>query len=128
MQTLRKRFLSVISIVFVYALIFWAAALPVFAQGPSGGGTKTLQNPLKFSSIETFIEGVLKAIVMVALPIITVFFVYAGFMFIKARGKSNELSDAKKNLVYVVVGAILILSAWVLATLIGGTVSQLLGN
>lgn len=97
------------------------AALPVYAQNQRG-----LENPLRFTSIEKFIEGALQAMVMIALPIISVFVIWAGFMFVKARGKPNEINDAKKNLVYVLVGATLILSAWVLATLIGSTVSQLL--
>ena len=97
-------------------------AMPVFAQS----GQKTLQNPLKFTSIEKFIEGALQAMVMIALPIISVFIIWAGFMFIKARGNSTELGKAKENLKYVLIGATLILSAWVLATLIGATVTQLI--
>jgi hypothetical protein len=103
-----------------------AAFLPfalVFAQTGN-----TLKNPLNssFSTIPGFIAGALKVMVMVALPIITLFFVYAGFMFIMARGKSGDIETAKKNFVYVVIGALLILGAWVIATLIGGTVTQLI--
>lgn len=110
-----------------FALLAWAAALPVFAQTQNcGTGQKCLQNPLRFASIETFIEGVLQAVVMIALPIITVFIVYAGFKYVAARGKPDALRESNKNLMYVVIGATLILAAWVLATLIGGTVTQLL--
>lgn len=89
-----------------------------------------LENPLNsnFSTIPAFIAGALKVLVMVALPIITLFFVISGFMFVLARGNSSKLEDAKKNFVYVVIGALLILGAWVIATLIGGTVTQLVGN
>jgi len=45
-----------------------------------------------------------------------------------ARGNSSKLDEAKKNFVYVIIGALLILGAWVIATLIGGTVTQLVGN
>lgn len=116
----RTRFFSRL---LVLGIMLWAAALPVFAQGVQGG----LENPLKFSSIERFIEGFLRAIVIIALPLITIFIVYAGFKFIAARGNPESLNDAKRNMTYVVLGAILILSAWVLATMIGGTIRQLLG-
>lgn len=109
-------------IIVVGSALMLVAALPAFAQT----GQKTLENPLRFASIEKFIEGALQAMVMIALPIISVFIIWAGFMFIMARGNQSKLSDAKKNLVYVLIGATLILSAWVLATLIGGTVTQLL--
>jgi hypothetical protein len=107
------------------AFIVWAFALPVFAQ--SGAPEKGLQNPLKFDNINDFIAGTLRAIVMIAIPLITIFIVYAGFKFISARGNPGGLSEAKENFKWVILGAILILSAWVLATLIGGTVRQLLG-
>jgi hypothetical protein len=95
------------------------------AQQQNGG----LNNPLsnEFSTVPKFIEGALKVLVMVALPIITVFVVYAGFKFILAQGNPGELEKAKKNFFYVIIGSLLIMSAWILATLIGGTVSQLTG-
>ena len=89
-----------------------------------------LENPLNksFSTIPAFLAGALKVLVIVALPLITLFIVIAGFMFIKARGNSGELTKAKENFVYVIIGALLILGAWLIATLIGGTVSQLVGG
>lgn len=118
MHILQKALSRIIAVM----LIVWAFALPAFAQQTPNG----LQNPLKFEGIQNFVEGVLKAIVMIALPLITIFIVWAGFLFISARGKSGQLTEAKKNFQYVIIGTILILSAWVLATLIGGTVTQLL--
>ena len=109
------------------AILLWASALPVLAQTGGAGGSAKLENPLKFSSLEKFIEGVLQAIVMIALPIIVAFMVYAGFKFILARVNPSGITEAKKNFTYVIIGTILILGAWVLATLIGGTVTQLLG-
>lgn len=94
-----------------------------FAQGAGG-----LQNPTNFPSIEKFIEGVLKAVVYLAIPVIALFMVYAGFKYVAARGNESKVSEAHKNFLYVVIGAILILGAWVFATLIGGTVSQLVSG
>ena len=105
-----------------FILGFCAFALPLaFAAAQS------LENPTRFPSIERFIEGVLRAVVYIAIPVIALFMVYAGFLFVKARGNSSQIDEAKKNFVYVVLGAILILGAWVFATLIGATVSQLVG-
>lgn len=108
-------------------ILVWLFAVPVFAQTGCGSGSTCLQNPLRFSSIERFIEGVLQAVVMIALPIIVAFMVYAGFKYIFARGNAGAISEAHRNFSYVIIGTILILGAWVLATLIGGTVTQLLG-
>lgn len=125
-MTISKSFVLIL----IFSILVLAFALPVFAQSGTtncGAGQKCLENPLRFASIEKFVEGLLKAVVVIALPIITVFMVYAGFMFIKARGKPDELKTARNNFVYVIIGATLILSAWVLATLIGSTVTQLIG-
>lgn len=102
--------------------------LPALAFAQSNCTGTCLENPLKFSSLDRFIEGVLQAIVMIALPIIVAFIVYAGFKYIFARGNAGAIGEAHKNFTYVIIGTILILGAWVLATLIGGTVSQLLGS
>ncbi|MEK7155790.1 MAG: TrbC/VirB2 family protein [Patescibacteria group bacterium] len=114
---------SIFKTVWRYTVAIIVYAVPVIAAAQ-----QTLENPLRFSSLETFIEGVLQAVVMVALPIIVAFIVYAGFKYIFARGSIDKIKDAHKNFTYVIIGTILILGAWVLATLIGGTVTQLLGN
>ena len=98
-----------------------ALSLPFFA---AAAGT-TLENPTSFKGISDFVAGFLRAITLIALPIIALFLVYAGFLFVKAQGEPGKLNDAKRNFMYVILGAGLILGAWVLATLIGGTVSQL---
>jgi len=86
-----------------------------------------LKSPLsaEFNSISSFIAGALKILVMVSLPIISLFIVYSGFLFVAAQGSEEGLSKAKENFKYVIIGAILILGAWVIATLIGGTVTEL---
>lgn len=91
---------------------------------PTGG----LQDPLKFCSIVDFVQGVLQAFVMISLPILSFFIVWAGFKFVMARGNSGKLEDAKKNFYWLIAGAILILSAWALATLIANTINQVAGG
>lgn len=81
-------------------------------------------NP-QLSTIPGFVSAVLKAVVAIALPLISLAFVYSGFMFVIARGNAEALKKARTNFLYVVVGAALILGAWILAELIGSTISQL---
>ena len=120
MKTLVSRILPVTT---ATAFLMLLAVLPAYAA--EGG----IQSPLKpeVSSIPAFIEAALKALVMIALPILTLFIVYSGFKFISAQGNSSKLEEAKKNFMYVIIGSLLILGAWVVATLVGGTVNQLTG-
>lgn len=99
-----------------------------FAIPAIAAAANELENPTSFDSVQAFIEGFLRVVVYIATPIIALFMVYAGFLFVKARGSESGLKEAKDNFKYVVIGAILILGAWVFATLIGGTVSELVGG
>lgn len=117
-----------VELVFTFILsIFVFASLISVAYAADKAG---IPNPLKaeFSNVPNFIAAVLKAMVMIALPILTFALVYSGFLFVSARGKSGPLETAKNNFMYVIIGALLILGAWVIATLIGGTVTQLIGT
>jgi heme/copper-type cytochrome/quinol oxidase subunit 2 len=123
---MKKRFARIIR----YGRIsLFTALLPVvtFAQS----GNTTFQNPTSkagINDIQSFIAAFLKAIVQISLPILTLFIVYAGFKFVFARGKPEGITEAKRNFLYVILGAILILGAWVLASLISTTASQVLGQ
>lgn len=116
------------AIVFASACVFSFLALAIQANAVDTAGI--LANPLNsaFSTIPNFISGVLRVVVMISLPIITLFFVIVGYKFISAQGNPSKLDEAKRNLLYAVIGALLILGAWVLATLIAGTVTQIVGQ
>lgn len=100
---------------------FMLLMIPVSSYANSHG----LRNPVIFPDIARFIEGALRALVTIALPIVAFFIVYSGFLFVKARGNPGELGKAKENFKWVILGSALILGAWVLATMIAGTVGQL---
>lgn len=104
--------------------VLFVASVAYAACSKAGVG---LNNPLSFCTIQDFVAGALKVLVQIALPIIGFFIVFVGFQFIAAQGNDQKLSTAKKNFMYVIIGAALVLGAWVLATLLGATVSQLVG-
>ena len=93
-------------------------------------GSNCLASPLSqsLSSLPAFLSAAFTALVKISLPIITVFIVYSGFLFVTAQGNPGKLEIAKRNFFYAVLGALLILSAWVLATLIGNTLTQIVGS
>jgi uncharacterized Tic20 family protein len=112
---------------YLFALLVLA---PVSAFADScGSSANGIQNPLSsaYCNIPSFIEGFLKAMVMIGLPIVAFFLLYSGYLFVSAQGNTESLNTAKENFKYVIIGAVLILGAWVLATLIGNTVSNIIG-
>lgn len=124
MMGTRKLIRLYASIVLSSIVIYTLALERAFAQ--SG----RLENPLnnEYSSVAGFVAGALKVLVVVALPVVAFFLVLAGFKYISAQGNSERIKEAHLNFLWVVIGGALILGAWVVATLIGGTVSQVVGR
>lgn len=108
------------SIILVFPLLA-AAATTCTAEGDQN----CFKGLTAFPTLTKFVAGALKALVMIAIPVIGFFIVVVGFKFIAAQGNPGKLAEARKNFLYVIIGAGLVLGAWVLATLIGATVSQL---
>ena len=103
--------------------------LPVIAHAKQcdGTGASSVTNPLQFCNIMGFVKAALQLFVILALPVLAFFIVLAGFNFILARGNSSKLERAKMNFLYVIIGTCLVLGAWLLASLIGATISQITG-
>jgi Type IV secretion system pilin len=117
------------NILALFAAIICTLPPVAFAASCGGDGTG-IQNPLSsaYCTIPAFIAGFLQVMVEIGLPIVALFLLIAGYQFIAAGGNPDKLAKAKENFVYVIIGMLLILGAWVIATLIGNTVSQVVGN
>ena len=89
--------------------------------------TGKLNNPLgTTNSIPALITKILADIVTPIGSVVIIFFIiYAGFLFIKAQGKPEEITEAKKILFYVIIGAAVILGANLIAAVINGTIRNL---
>lgn len=86
-----------------------------------------IENPLgsKINSLPDFIEAILNIVVTIGVPIVALAIIYTGFLFVTAQGNSEKLKTAKNALLYTLIGAALVLGAWILANAIAGTVDQI---
>lgn len=107
------------------AVALWTLTGVLYSVGAQACPPGELCNPLKYGSLQEFIAELLRLSVAVATPVLGFFIVYAGFKFVLAQGKETALKEAKINFQWVLVGAVLILGAWALSELIGGTIDQL---
>lgn len=104
-------------------------------NGTSGGQTVTQKiniiNPFKCGGqIECSIPGLLKAIIKnILLPIggvvAAIMIMYAGFLFVTARGEPAKITQAKTALLYAVIGTAILLGAWTISEAIQGTIKQI---
>ncbi|MEK7134385.1 MAG: hypothetical protein AAB819_01505 [Patescibacteria group bacterium] len=118
--------------IFWVAVLFMSRMTDVFAATPSGGAPAikvTLENPIGATSptIQAFLVQALSIVASVGFPVIVLAIIYVGFLFVKAQGNPEEIEKAKSAFLWTVVGAVVVLGAWVIATAIGGTISQLRG-
>lgn len=87
-----------------------------------------LENPLDGSGVNTipdFIAKVLDILLTIGIPVVAFFIIYAGFLFVTARGSEEQLKTAKATLLWTVVGAAILLGSWVLAQALGATINEL---
>lgn len=101
---------------------------PSASTGAGGTGTTVntkLQNPIKYDKLSDFVAAVLKAAVEVLMPFVVLAFIWSGFLFVRAQGNEEQLSEAKTAIYWSVIGAFILLSAWGFAQIIARTVSTI---
>lgn len=97
----------------------------------TSGGTVTdtptfgLQNPIKYPDLQTFLMALLNIVVQYGALLVVFFLVYTGFKFVTAQGNTEKIQEAKQMLVWVVVGAFVLLGVYVIKAAICGTLQQI---
>ncbi len=114
-------------VLIVALLSVLSVGVPFIVFGDVGGGAGapnvgTLNNPLKFSSVCGFFKQLFNAVIMLGVPVATLFIVWAGFKFVLARGNAEALKVARKNAAYVAIGIAVFLGAWFLSQIIAATI------
>ena len=132
-----KNLIVIASLFFVFSLGFLGGLHEVSAQHilnpveedtESGELIGELKNPLAGADIHdipTLIERILEIAITIGVPVVVLMLIYTGFLFVTARGNEQRLTDAKNKLKWVLVGAAVLLGAWVIASAIQATVDSI---
>ncbi|MDD3662421.1 MAG: hypothetical protein PHT84_00990 [Candidatus Pacebacteria bacterium] len=129
---------------FVLVLAFSFMSTMVLAVDDTGGNTggiddtgsntlninTTIDNPLgdELKDIPSFIEAIINIILIIGVPIVTLAIIYSGFLFVSAAGNPEKLKNAKTTFIYTLIGAALLLGAFVLSKAIVTTVEEIKSN
>ncbi len=90
---------------------------------PGDTGSLGIKNPLGSTcTLYDFFQKVLKVAEQIGGVIIVLAIIYTGFLFVKAQGNAEELETAKRAFVWTVIGALILLGATVLSTIIKNTI------
>jgi len=103
------------------------APLRLAAQdaGSSHVGDKGIGDLFKYKDINQFVSGLIGLALQIGVPIAAIMIMYSGFMFVTAQGNSTKIEEAKKMFFYTVIGAAILLGAFVIRDVIEGTVKSL---
>ena len=95
---------------------------------PFGGEGPTkinIKNPIGPDTLIEFVEAILGIIIQIGIPVLVVMIVYVGFKFVMAQGNDGKLTEAKTAFFWTIIGAAIVLGAFVISTVIQTTINNL---
>jgi hypothetical protein len=104
--------------------LFWVIMNVVLVDSAFAADDSLLKNPIKAESFSELIGNIAKAAAKIGVPIAAIFIIYSGLLFVTARGSEDKINKAKTTFLWAVVGAAVLLGAWVIANAIVGTVEK----
>jgi uncharacterized membrane protein YjfL (UPF0719 family) len=95
--------------------------------GSSGGGASPggLTNPIQSESITELLTAILDILLTLAIPILVLMVMYAGFLYVTAQGDETKVKKAHSALTWAVVGGVIVLAAKLIIDLIEATVAAI---
>ena len=130
----------------IFALLIFFSITPfAFAQQSSGGNTFNqiqssggntsnsgssvpLINPLKSgTSLESFLGNILQFVVRIGTIVVILMLIFVGYKFVMAQGVPAKIEEAKKMLLWTIIGALVLLGAQAISMGILATVQALGG-
>lgn len=121
------KFTAVFLLFFVVMTPFFVAiaAQVLPASGEGANPATTIINPIKASTLSELIYNIVDVVVYLGGIVSVIFLIYAGYLFVAARGKSEELIKAKMSFLYTVIGVGVLIGAKVIAEIIENTMKSL---
>lgn len=88
------------------------------------GRSEPLRNPLsRISTIPDLLSAILTVVIVIAIPIIILFIMLAGFKYVTANGNAAQVKEASTALLYAVIGGVMIIGATAIAQIIKNLVN-----
>lgn len=72
-------------------------------------------NPLQSPTLGDFIKAVANIVMQIGGIVAVVFIIWSGFLFVTARGNEEQLKKARSVFFWSVIGAVILLGAYVIA-------------
>ena len=108
----------------ICAIISWSSAVYAADCGTCSGGF-CIPNPIKACGLEQVVKSLVRLLTTISIPLLTLFIMWSGFLFLTARGSDEQLKKAKTVFYWTVVGGAVLVGANVLAEALVNFAKQL---
>lgn len=102
-------------------IISWSSGVLQALAQPTAA--VTVVNPIRVATIEGLLEAILNIVIVLAIPVIVFFIIYAGFLYATARGNAEQIKQATSALTYAIIGGVIILGSVAIATIVKNLVA-----
>ena len=86
---------------------------------------QTITNPLKSNDLVATVKSFINVVIDIGSVVCIIFLIYAGFLFVQARGNSGEITKAKDTFMWTVVGIVILLGSQLIANIVIGTINNI---
>ncbi len=87
--------------------------------------THTLANPFNgVPSIQGLLFAIVDVLLVIAVPILVFFLIFAGFTYVTAQGNPEKIKTASRSLMYVLIGAVIVMGAFAISSIIQSVVNE----
>jgi hypothetical protein len=83
----------------------------------------SLGNPITFAKITDMLVAIINVVIVMAIPIVVFFLIYAGFSYVTAQGNPEKIAQASRSLLYGVIGGVVILGSVAITAIIKNLVN-----
>lgn len=100
---------------------FFFASLALYAYATPG----PIPNPVQSGQLENVLEGIVRFVIRVGIPVLVFFVILTGLMFVLAQGNEQKLQQARTMFYWVLLGGGIILGSATIAQMVINFAKQL---
>ncbi len=117
---MKNKILSHVLAASLLGLLLGVLPMVVDAAGPT-----KFPNPIQATSLNGLLRDLMRIVIELGAIAVVLFIMYAGYLFVTARGDTKQIESAKGTLTWTIIGGMVLLGAQVIADAIQGTVNEL---
>jgi hypothetical protein len=99
------------------------------SEGSAGGSSEpfniAIDNPVGAESLADLFYLIVNFIIGFSYAVIAFFLILSGFKFVAAQGSEDKLKDAKNTFKYTILGAVIIIGAQTIISVVQGIITSL---